>query len=430
MRSRFGSRLAACGVWVGLSVAWAGAATTADWTGFRGPRGLGTAEAQNLPVVWDSNKNIVWKRDLPGLGSSSPIICAGKVFLTCYSGYAESAESPGAMERLVRHVVCLDRKTGEILWTKPFQAKMPESKYGSKAYVSRHGYASGTPATDGERLYVFFGASGVYCLDYDGNLLWNVSVGNKTHDWGSGASPVLYKHLVIINASVESGSLIALDKMTGQEVWRAPGVSSCWGSPHLVDVKGKQELVLNIPKKLTAFDPETGERLWYCDGIPDGYLCPTPIAHEDVVFAIGARKGAAMAVRAGGRGDVTGSHVLWTADKGSNVSSPVYLDGRLYWFHASQGVAYCLNAETGALLYEQRLSPSSGIIYSSATAADGKLYVASQDKGVYVLAATPQFQLLAVNVFQDDKTRTNASIAVSDNQLIMRTDKAIYCIGQ
>ena len=198
----------------------------------------------------------------------------------------------------------------------------------------------------------------------------------------------------------------------------------------LVDVGGKQELVLNIPRKLTGFDPETGEELWHCAGISDNYLCPSVVAHGDVVYAIGGRKNTAIAVRAGGRGDVSDTHVLWTVGKGSNVSSPVYLDGHLYWCHESRGTTYCLNAETGEVVYEEQLDPRPRLVYSSVTAADGKLYVASQEGRAYVLAARPEFEQLAVNVFEDDGSRTNASIVVSDHQLIMRTDKAIYCIGQ
>lgn len=404
-------------------------APAAEWTGFRGPQSSGKAEATNLPVTWDSRTNIVWKQGLPGLGTSSPVVTGSRVYLTCYSGYAESIDEPGQMEKLTRHVVCLDRKTGKTIWTKDFKAKMPESEY-QPGNNSRHGYASSTPATDGQRLYIFFGISGVYCLDLDGNVLWNTDVGSGTHGWGSATSPLLYEDLVIVNASVESKSLVALDKTTGKEVWRTEGTGGSWSSPVLVDAGGKQEVVLNLPRKLAGYDPKTGKELWHCEGIPDGYVCPTVIVNGDVVYAIGGRKNTAIAVRAGGRGDVTDTHILWTADKGSNVSSPVYLDGRLYWFHESRGKAYCLDAKTGEVIYEEDLEPRPGLIYASVTAADGKLYAPSQENGTYVLAAKPQFEQLAVNVLEDDNTRTNASIVVSGDQLLLRTDEAIYCIGR
>lgn len=411
---------------ISLSPASAGGG---DWTEFRGPGGGGKAEATNLPISWDAQKNVVWKTELPGLGTSSPIILGTHIYLTCYSGYAESIKKPGEMQELMRHLVCLDRNSGKIIWKKELTPKLPESKYRS-GNDSRHGYASSTLATDGKRLYAFYGISGVYGFDLEGNTLWNADVGSGTHGWGSGTSPLLYGNLVIVNASIESESLVALDKATGQVVWRKPGIKSCWSSPVLVQAGNQQEVVLNIPRKLSGFDPDTGKELWYCDGIPDGYICPTVITHEDVVFAIGGRKNTAIAVRAGGRGDVTQTHVLWTTDRDSNVSSPVYLDGYLYWCHESRGKAYCLDAKTGKVVYEESLTPRPGLIYASVTAADGKLYAPSQEKGTYVLAANPEFQQLAVNKFQDDSSRTNASVAVSNNQLIMRTDNAVYCIGQ
>ena len=204
----------------------------------------------------------------------------------------------------------------------------------------------------------------------------------------------------------------------------------------LVDVDGKQELVLNLPgsgkakeSTLTGFDPATGKELWSCDGPPDGYLCPSAVSHAGIVYVIGARKNTAIAVRAGGRGDVGESHVLWSVSEGSNVTSPIYLDGHIYFMH-EKGTAMCLDAKTGEVVYEERLDPESGLIYASIVAADGKLYAPSQHNGTYVLAARPKFELLAVNTFQNDDSRVNASIAVSNNQLIMRTDKAIYCIGE
>jgi len=200
------------------------------------------------------------------------------------------------MESLRRHLICLDRQLGQILWTKDFAPKLPESKY-KRGNDSRHGYASSTLATEGKQLYAFFGISGVYGFDLEGNTLWNTPVGSGTHGWGSGTSPLHYKNLVIVNASIESQSLVALNKDTGQVVWRTPEIKSCWSSPQLVQVGGKQELVLNVPRKVTGFDPDTGKELWYCDGIPDGYICPTVITHEDVVFAIGCRKNTAIAVR-------------------------------------------------------------------------------------------------------------------------------------
>ena len=402
-----------------------------DWPQFRGPGGLAKSDETGLPLEWSADDNIAWRAELPGLGTSSPITLGHRIFLTCYSGYAESREEPGEMDKLMRHVLCLDRGSGELVWIKDFQPSLPESEY-SGGNNSWHGYSSSTPATDGERLYVFFGKSGVYCLDLQGNEIWSANVGDNTRGWGSSNSPVLYQDLVIINASIESNSLVALNKADGSEAWRADGIRGSWNTPALVKTEqGETELVVSMPEKVAAFDPASGEELWICEGIPDGgYVCPSVVSHEGIVYVIGGRKNTAIAIKAGGRGDVTDTHELWRADKGSNVASPVYHDGHLYWIHERRGVAYCLNAQTGEMVYEERLSPRPGVVYSSALAADGKLYVVSQEEGVFVLAASPQFEILAHNVVEGDHHRANACPAVSDGQLLIRNDKYLYCVGK
>ena len=404
------------------------------WPQFRGPGGLGRAEdAKGLPVEWDAEKNIVWKCTLPGPGTSSHIVVGDKIFVTSYSGYGESIEQPGEMDNLERHLVCIDRGSGKILWQRAFKAEQPESKY-EGANSTRHGYASSTPVSDGKRLYVFFGISGVYAFDFDGKELWRANVGSDTHGWGSATSLLVHEGVLIVNASIESKVLVALDCKTGKEVWKVDGVSKCWGSPVLVDAAGRKELVLAIPdggkektSKIKAFDPATGKLLWYCDGPPDSYLCTSVVSADGIIYSIGARKNTAIAVRAGGEGDVTASHLLWTTKQGSNVTSPVYVDGHLYFFH-EKGKAVCLDAVTGETVFEEALEPSPKLIYASPVAADGKLYVSSQDDGTYVIEAKPQFKQLAVNVFEDDPSRVNACLAVSGNQLLMRTDKALYYI--
>jgi outer membrane protein assembly factor BamB len=412
-----------------LVLSLASPATAEDWIGFRGGTHYGIAAAEGLPVSWNDNENIVWKHELPGLGSSSPIVVGNRLLITCYSGYAESIDAPGEMDNLRRHIVCVDKKSGDLLWNTTIEPVLPESRY-KPGNDSRHGYASSTPTSDGERLYVQFGKNGVYCLDLDGNQKWRADVGDGTHGWGSGASPLLVDDLLIVNASVESGALIGLDKRTGREIWRTEEIKKCWSSPVLVQNQEGHEVVLNLPRKLAAFDPATGAQLWHCDGIPDSYVCPSPIVHEGVVYAIGGRENTAIAVRPGGRGDVNETHVLWRTNKGSNVSSPVFADGNLFWLHESRGIAYCLDAATGAVKYEQRLRPRPGLIYSSATAADGKLYALSQENGAYVLAANPnKLEQLAVNTFESDTTRCNASMVIIDNRLYLRTDKAVYCLG-
>jgi hypothetical protein len=179
---------------------------------------------------------------------------------------------------------------------------------------------------------------------------------------------------------------------------------------------------------MLAFNPETGKELWSAEGI-HRYVCPSVVAHDGVIYAIGGGN-TALAVRAGGRGDVTKTQTLWRVKKGSNVSSPIYDDGRLYWASEKGGLVHCQDAETGAFIYTQRLNPSSDLIYASPLLADGKLYYVSQHHGTYVVEAGPKFKLLAHNVFEDDSSRANASVAVADGRLLLRTDDCLYCIGK
>ena len=398
-------------------------ASAANWPGFRGQGSAGVSDEKGLPTKWSDSENVVWKTDLPGPGSSSPCIWGDRIFITCYSGYGINPNEPGEQENLRLHLVCVDRKNGKILWDKAVNARLPEQPY--SGFMLQHGYASSTPATDGESVYVFHGKTGVFAYDFAGKELWNADVGDKLFMWGSGSSPLLYKDFVIVNAGVESGALIALNKKTGKEEWKTPGIKGCWGSPALVDVPGsKQEIVLSFPNTMRAFNPDSGKENWKCDGIRESYLCTTVVSKDGIVYAIGARAAASIAVKAGGNGDVTKTHVLWTKKGGANVPSPAIFDGHLYWVNDG-GMAYCLNLKDGEQVYSERLK---GGCYASVTIADGKIYVQTKKAGVFVLAAGPKFEQLAHNTLSDDGT-FNASPAVSQGQIFLRSDKRIYCIG-
>ena len=394
----------------------------ADWTQFRGPDGLGISSDTGLPTTWSSSKNILWRAELPGPGASCPITLGDRIFVTCYAGYGIKP-GEGRQEDLLRHLLCLNREDGQIVWHRKFDPKLPEHKYEGEG--SYHGYAASTPVTDGERLFVFFGRSGAFCFDLDGNQLWQASVGDRTDRWGSGCSPLLYKNLVIINASVESGALVAFDKTTGDEVWRTNGIDSSWNTPVLVPGKDRTELIVSISDYIVSVSPDSGSELWRAEGV-HRYVCPSVIYKDDVVYAIGGGH-TSLAVRIGGSGDVSKTHGLWRLNKGANVSSPVYYDEHLYWTRDG-GTVCCQNPATGEIVYEERLQ-AAGRIWSSPVLADGKLYYVSQHNGTYVVAAKPKFELLAHNVIEDDDSRTNASPVVSDGQLLLRTDRMLYCIG-
>ena len=397
-------------------------ATADDWPGFRGPDGFGTSTARHLPLTWSSESNLAWKTELPGPGTSSPIVVGKKVFLTCYSGYAEDRKKPGDIKNLKRHLVCLDRDGGKILWKRDFQALQPEHRCGQ--FLDLHGYASSTPVSDGKHVYSFFGKSGVFAHDLEGKQLWQKSVGTGTHGWGSATSPLLYGELLIVNAGVESGALVALDRKKGEEAWRTGKISESWSSPVLVKVGDRTELVVSATKKILGFDPQTGKELWHADSFK-WYVCPSVVAHEGVVYAL--QNSTCVAVRAGGQGDVTKTHTVWQKNLGSVVTSPVYHKGHLYF---ATGTALCVSAADGSVVYRERLKPDPGQIYASPLVGAGKIYYVSRTRGTYVVEAGPKFKLLAHNKIEGDDSVCNASLAVSDSQLLLRSDRYLYCIGK
>jgi hypothetical protein len=400
-------------------------ASSLDWPQFRGPGGSARSQ-DKAPVAWGPDKNMLWKEKLPGPGSSSPVILGDRVFLTCHTGYGLDAQSGEEMERLRLHVLCLHRDTGKVLWQKEVQPELPEEPYEKRMF--NHGYASSTPAADRERVYVFFGRSGVLAFDHEGKQLWRASVGSKTHGWGSGASPVLHGGLVIVNASVESESIVAFDRKTGKEAWRAPGIREAWNTPLLVDVAGgSRELVVGMVERILGLDPGTGKELWRCEGIRY-YMCPSAVAHDGVLYISGGRERTTMAIRAGGRGDVTKTHLLWKVKKGSNVSSPIIHDGHLYLANDAGAIALCLDAKTGETRHEERL-PRIGEVFASPVLADGKIYYTGRHGGeTVVVAAKPEFEVLATNAL-GEKSRSNASPAIAGGRIFIRTDDSVYCLG-
>ncbi len=401
----------------------------ADWPQFRGPTGDGVTTETNLPLTWSEKENLVWRTELPGPGSSSPIVVGERVFLTSYSGYGVDASAPGEMSNLKRHALCLNRRDGKILWQHEVKTDLPDKPYQGQ-YITMHGYASSTPVSDGASVFFFLGNAGVHAFGVDGKKLWNVSVGDRAHDWGVGSSPILYGDLLIVNAALESNTLLALDKRNGKNVWSATGFPASWNTPTIVKVGGHDELVVNASGKLRAFDPKTGVELWSCTSIKAAELCPSVVAHDGVIYVIGSPNGQSMAVRAGGRDDVSATHVVWQAPKGSNFGSPVIHGGHLYFVNDSRGLALCLDVKTGAVVYEQPMSPKRDRWYASPVLSGDRLYYVSRTSGTVVLAAKPQFEVLATNVIAGDESVTNASPAVSNGQLSLRTGRYAYCFGK
>jgi outer membrane protein assembly factor BamB len=405
----------------------------ADWPRFRGPNG-NPIESAAVPDTWSADENIRWKVDLPGPGSSSPCIAGDLVFVTCYTGYGTSRTDPGQPANLTRHLLCFDRRTGALRWERAVKARRTDDPY--RGMIQEHGYASSTPATDGKRVFVFYGKTGLFAYDLEGNELWSADLGDGSAvmGWGSAASPIVHEGVVIMNASAESEALVALNAENGQEVWRAQagGLAGTWCTPVVVEAEvdgnKRQEVVLGVPGEVWGLNFKTGKLAWYATGVDENVLCTSLVAGPGTVYLVGGRAGTAVAVRLGGKGDVSQTHVLWTARVGSYVPSPLLHEGRLYWV-SDRGIACCINAENGEVAYRERL-PGNPAFYASVVLAGDKLYAVSRLNGTYVLEARPEFKLVAQNVISDDSSDFSATPAVADGCLYLRSQRRLYCVGK
>jgi len=429
------------------------ATPAADWSRFRGPNGGGVSgDEASVPVSWSDTENLKWKTKLPGPGGSSPIVVGQRIFVTCWSGYGVEGRNPGDLKNLKRHLVCLDRTTGEIKWDKTVDPVLPEDEF--RGMFAENGYASHTPVSDGERVYAFFGKSGMLAFDNDGKQLWQTKVGSDLDQrgWGSASSPILYKDLVIVTATVENHSLVALNKETGEKVWEqeAEGFGSTWGTPVLVDLPdGRTDLVIGVPYEIWGLDPATGKLLWYSDGVQSNSMCSSVVAHDGVVYAAesGPGGGGTIAVRAGGKGDVTKTHVLWTGRDRARIGTPLIHHDHLFW--VNNKTANCIRTEDGKSVFQNRLSSSSGDgdgerersrgrrsgrgygggqDYSSPVYADGKIFYAARSGDIFVMNAGPEFKLLATNRFADGGEFVS-SPAISNGDLLIRSSTHLYCVS-
>lgn len=417
-------------------------AVVADWPGFRGD-GSAISNAKDLPAAIEMD-NILFKVKLPGLGASSPIVIGDRLFLTCYSGYGnkltEGFKSGGFLDKpkkddqsaLRLWVLCFDRNKGDVLWKKEIEPKLPEAPFAN--FLREHGYASSTPVSDGQRLYVFFNKTGLFAFDLEGKQLWHKDVGEGTHEWGSATSPVLSNKTVIINAAIESKTVIGFDKVSGKELWRVKDIPPCWTSPVVVSLEGgKQEVVLSAPGKVLGIDPDTGEELWQCQGLGGGGIsgatCSTPTVQGDKLFIMSAGPSTPptmLAIKAGGRGDVTKTHLLWKQKAGSGICSPVAHGGFVYFV---DGSANCLDAESGKVVYKERLYDGRGE-YASPVVADGKIFALTRFDGLFTLATGTKFTQLGHKPFEEDRSQFNSTPALAGNRMYLRSNEWLYCVGK
>lgn len=410
-----------------------------DWDRFRGPAGAGVAtHSDSLPTTWSPDANLAWKTPLPGPGASSPIIVGGKALLTCYSGYGLSQEDPGDIENLVRHLVCVDVQTGKKLWQQDVPASLPEDPY-TGIGVTAHGYASHTPASDGENVYAFFGKSGVYAYDLSGKQLWSAQVGKESdpYKWGSSSSPILYKDTIIVTAAAESQAIVALDKATGQERWRqeAKGLDGMWGTPTLVDVDDERtDLVMCVAKEMWGLDPSDGRLRWYAAATDAQHAYTSVIADARRVYAFTGRGGGSVAIDAGGSGDVSDSLTAWEGRVAANYASPVLHNSKLYV--VSRGVVSVVDANTGERLRQLRLRGArqtggrmGSLDYPSPVVVGDLIFYLNGSGQMFVLATGDKLKQVTVNEVTLDKEDFRGTPAVSDGRMLLRSSHYLYCIA-
>ena len=414
-----------------------------NWPTWRGPAGSGVSPELKLPEQWSEQENIAWRGKLSGSGVSSPVVWGERVFATSQRGTGSARPGPrlgqgadaSAAERSLRTaevgqgsvtflVDALSRADGRRLWTYELKAAGDVPSVHDK-----HNLASASPVTDGERVYAVFGTGQVAAVDVDGREVWvrNLSqdFGDWHINWGNGSSPMVHRSaLIVIVYHGPASYLIALDTRTGKQLWKTdrPGHVS-YSTPLVVPGPRGDELLVNSSVGIEAFDPLTGEALWHFN---ESNQFPIPVAmhHDGIVYwSRGYRSGPYAAIRPGGRGDISKSHVVWHVPTGAPyVSSLIYYDGLLY-MAGDVGVITAVDAKTGERVWRERLG---GIYTASPVAADGKIYLLSEDGETIVLRAGRTSQVLSRNRIAG---RILASPAISAGRLFIRTDDQIVAIG-
>lgn len=384
------------------------------WARWRGPSGQGLVEGSGYPDKWSATENVRWKTPVPGRGHSSPIVWRDRIFLV--TGYEDQNR---------RTVLAFDRKTGKQLWETDAPKAVFESKY------AKNSYASSTPSTDGKLIYCYLGNHGLMAVNFDGKIAWHRSLGELNAYHGVGGSPLLYRDLVIFyqdQRKPAEGFVAAFDAKTGEPRWRVPRQEQVgWGTPVAIRAGNRDELIVSSMKRVYAYDPASGKELWRCDGNLFEVI-PTPVVGHGMVYCCSGRAGPTLAIRPGGAGDITQTHVAWQSPKGSPfVPSPLLYGDLLYMVNDMQSIATCFDARSGELKWQGRMGEAARESFSaSPVGVDGKIFFANDQGEVFVLKAGPEFQILHVNKFDE---QVLASPALVDRTWYWRTAKHLYAIG-
>jgi outer membrane protein assembly factor BamB len=420
-------------------IALAGASASAQWPGWRGRDGSGISAEQNVPTEWAPDKNIKWKAEIPGRGHSSPIVWGDLVFVTtAIKGeqvpgrkaqvHLDFQKRPGyvhedSMDVDYKHtlkVYAIDAKTGAIAWERvAYDGVMFDDRH------RRNTFASSTMATDGERVYAFFESNGIYAYDFKGALVWKKDLGTIIKaGLGPGTSPVVYKDLLILQCDQEMGDgsyIVALNRKTGAEVWRASRENRrSWATPLVVNTGARDELIASGAEAVIAYDPATGKELWRSDGTRS-HPIPSPVTTKGVIFlTAGSSAKVVLAMKPGGE-------VIWRYNKGAAyVPSPIAVGDYLYLV-SDAGLMTCLDAVTGERKYEGGRPPVPGSFFASPVAFDDKILLTSEDGDSFVIKAGPVHEVLATNSVGETVW---ASPAIAGGTIYIRGDRHLFAIGK
>lgn len=419
-----------------------------NWPSFRGLNASGIADGHRTPTSWslEKSENIAWKTPVPGLSHSSPIVWGNRVFVITAIGETNAAfkakdRGIGLANDDAKHtwrIYCLDKKSGRIIWEKTAYEGVPRAKRHIKATQ-----ANATPATDGKYVVALFGSEGLAAFDMNGRLLWKQDLGilNPGYagvpdsEWGHSSSPIIYKNLVFVQADGQKQSFIAAYNLqNGKQVWRVErGELPSWGTPVIYQSKTRTELISDAGRYLRGYDPLTGKELWRFSQNDIQVKMPAPIIAHDLIYVTGGNPAGSpiYAFRPGASGDISlkngeesNRYLAWRLSRGSSYTGTPIVYGDYLYISADNGVLSAYNARTGERLYQERL-PST--FSASPIAADGKLYLASEDGDVFVVKAGPKFELLSTNPMGQ---ALMATPAISDGMIIMRGQGYVYAVAE
>jgi outer membrane protein assembly factor BamB len=419
-----------------------------DWPQWRGPAASGVAPDRTLPTRWSATENVAWKAPIAGVGVSTPIVSGDRLFVTSQIGagvkregnhprLVQGADAAAQGERALGAghsadagktffvVEAFSRAGGKRVWERRIEAD------GSLTPVhDKHNLATPSPVSDGTLVFAWFGTGQIVALDRDGKIVWQRHLGKEIApfdiQWGHGSSPTLYGDSLILLCDQPSAAyLIALDKRTGKDRWKADrgkGRSS-YSTPLIVESSGRAEVIVNSSERIDAYDARTGEFLWHT-GDANRFPIPSPVVHDGVIYASrGYRSGPYMAIKPGGRGDITATHVTWQVGTGAPyVSSLLYYEGAVYMAN-DVGVLTVIDAATGQRIWQERVE---GVFSASPVAGAGHVYFVSENGETIVLKAGRQPAVVARNPIG---SRAVASPAISNGQIFIRTDDQLFCIG-